>query len=313
MFLEINDISKIITVKQNIFTRYQYPLVYKFLYNLQNTLAKDLEAGFILTSLSIKALKIFNKTNNTQSYQEFLTNESIYIGKIKKADLARELEIPRETIRRKLNLLQEKDLINIKDNFFDVKIKAFEVADLNTILRNYSKGVKLIIDDMVDKNKISFNKDLGDEYLNEKFTTHWLYILNMFIEIGLVWKKKLKSIEGWLIFGTCALNQMYNLRDNRNYYKLHKDDTENYYLNMISKETSNGLNPTTIADLTGIPRQTVIRHLQTLVKIKALEKDKKNNLFHLPKAKEKKKTIIEGINRVNLYISIGIQKNLQLI
>ena len=313
MFLEINDISKIITVKQNIFTRYQYPLVYKFLYNLQNTLAKDLEAGFILTSLSIKALKIFNKTNNTQSYQEFLTNESIYIGKIKKADLARELEIPRETIRRKLNLLQEKDLINIKDNFFYVKIKAFEIADLNTILRNYSKGVKLIIDEMVDKNKISFNKDLDNEYLIKKFTKHWLYILNMFIEIGLVWKKKLKSVEGWLIFGTCALNQMYNLRDNRNYYKLHKDDTENYYLNMISKETSNGLNPTTIADLTGIPRQTVIRHLQTLVKIKALEKDKKNNLFHLPKAKEKKKTIIEGINRVNLYISSGIQKNLQLI
>ena len=313
MFLEINDISKIITVKQNIFTRYQYPLVYKFLYNLQNPLAKDLEAGFILTSLSIKALKVFNKTNNSQSYQEFLTNESIYIGKIKKADLARELEIPRETIRRKLNLLQEKNLINIKDNILEVKIKAFEVVDLNNILSNYSKGVKVVIDDMVDKNKINFNKELGNEYLATKFTTHWLYILNMFIEVGLIWKKKLKSIEGWLIFGTCALNQMYNLRDNRKFYKLHKDDTENYYLNMISKETSNGLNPTTIADLTGIPRQTVIRHLQTLVKIKALEKDKKNNLFHLPKAKEKKKNIIEGINQVNLCISSGIQKNLQLI
>ena len=108
MFLEINDISKIITVKQNIFTRYQYPLVYKFLYNLQNTLAKDLEAGFILTSLSIKALKVFNKTNNSQSYQEFLTNESIYIGKIKKADLARELEIPRETIEENLIFFKKK-------------------------------------------------------------------------------------------------------------------------------------------------------------------------------------------------------------
>ena len=57
----------------------------------------------------------------------------------------------------------------------------------------------------------------------------------------------------------------------------------------------------------------MIRYLQTLVKIKALEKDKKNNLFHLAKAKEKKKNIIEGINQVNLRISSGIQKNLQLI
>ena len=88
---------------------------------------------------------------------------------------------------------------------------------------------------MVDKNKINFNKELDNEYLTAKFTTHWVYILNMFIEVGLIWKK-LKSIEGWLIFGTCALNQMYNLRDNRNFYKLHKDDTENYYLNMIRKK-----------------------------------------------------------------------------
>ena len=98
MFLEINDIAKVLAYKQNVFTRYQYPLVYKFLYNLQNTLVKDLEAGYILTSLSVKALKIFNKTNNSQSYKEFLSNKSIHIGKIKKADLARELEIPRETI-----------------------------------------------------------------------------------------------------------------------------------------------------------------------------------------------------------------------
>ena len=313
MFLEINDIAKVLAYKQNIFTRYQYPLVYKFLYNLQNTLVKDLEAGFILTSLSVKALKIFNKTNNSQSYEEFLSNESIHIGKIKKADLARELEIPRETIRRKLNLLQEKDLIYIKDNLFEVKIKSFEVEDLNNILSNYAKGVKIVTDDLIDKHKLDLNKELSNEYLSTKFTTHWHYILNMFIEIGLVWKRKLKSIEGWLIFGTCALNQMYNLRDNRKFYNLHKDDTENYYLNMVRKETSNGLNPTTIADLTGIPRQTVIRHLQTLVKIKALEKDKKNNLFHLPQAKEKQHSIIEGINKVHLCISNGIQKNLQLI
>lgn len=313
MFLEIEDISKIILKKQGLFTRYQYPLVHQLLYNFQNSLAKDLEAGFILVSLLIKALKIFNKSNNTRSYKEFLTNKNILIGKVKKADLASELEIPRETIRRKLNLLQEKDLINIKDNLIEVKIKAFKVEQLNNILNNYAKTVKVVTDELTNKTKNNYYKDFNSEYLMKKFTAHWFYILTMFMEIGLIWIKRHQSVKGWYIFGMCALNQMYNLKHNKKFYDLHKDDAENYYLNMIRKETSKGLNPTTISDLTGIPRQTVIRYLQKLIKINSIEKDKKNNLFYLPKAKEKKQSIIDGINSVQLRISNGIQKNLQLL
>ena len=44
---------------------------------------------------------------------------------------------------------------------------------------------------------------------------------------------------------------------------------------------SKGLNPTTISDLTGIPRATVIRKLQVLLKKKLLNKNEKN-LFSLP-------------------------------
>ncbi len=313
MFLEIEDIFKIILKKQGLFTRYQYPLVYHLLYNFQNSLAKDLEAGFILVSLLIKALKIFNKSNNTRSYKEFLTNKNILIGKVKKADLASELEIPRETIRRKLNLLQEKDLINIKDNLIEVKIKAFKVEQLNNILNNYAKTVKVVTDELTNKTKNNYYKDFNSEYLMKKFTAHWFYILTMFMEIGLIWIKRHQSVEGWYIFGICALNQMYNLKHNKKFYDLHKDDAENYYLNMIRKETSKGLNPTTISDLSGIPRQTVIRYLQKLLKINSIEKDEKNNLFYLPKAKEKKQSIIDGINSVQLRISNGIQKNLQLL
>ena len=55
--------------------------------------------------------------------------------------------------------------------------------------------------------------------------------------------------------------------------------------NIAQLEISKGLNPTTISDLTGIPRATVIRKLQVLLKKKLLNKNEKN-LFSLPSPKK---------------------------
>ena len=73
-------------------------------------------------------------------------------------------------------------------------------------------------------------------------------------------------MENWFVFGVCGMNQMYNLKDSKKLKDLHPDDTENFFLNLTHKETRRGLNPTTISDLSGIPRQTVIRNLKTLIK-----------------------------------------------
>ena len=81
-------------------------------------------------------------------------------------------------------------------------------------------------------------------------------------------------------------------------------------MNLTREETSRGLNPTTISDLTGIPRQTVIRNLKNLTKSKALEKDARRNLFYVPKNTSQQKSIVETLKKIQLVISQNINKTL---
>ena len=120
-------------------------------------------------------------------------------------------------------------------------------------------------------------------------------------------------MENWFIFGTCGLNQMYNLKDQKNFRDLHPDNTENFFLNLTQKETSRGLNPTTISELTGIPRQTVIRNLKILTKSKALEKEVKTNLFYVPKNTSQQKSIVDTLKKVQLVISNNVFETLQVV
>ena len=164
--------------------------------------------------------------------------------------------------------------------------------------------------DNLSDDKTITKKSITEDYLLNNFSKCWINILSMMIELSLIWRKFLKSMENWFIFGTCGLNQMYNLKDSKNFRDLHPDNTENFFLNLTREETSRGLNPTTISDLTGIPRQTVIRNLKNLTKSKALEKDTRRNLFYVPKNTSQQKSIVETLKKIQLVISQNVNKTL---
>ena len=303
------EIAKIINKNYKEYTKFHYPLSYQILYLWKNYLGKDLETNLILSNLTIKALRIYNQNNKKKSYKEFIKTKQISIGKVKKAELSRELLIPRETIRRKLEDLKKENFIDMVDGNIDINRKSFEIKDLDTIINKYSKCLNIILDNLGDDKTIT-KKSITEDYLLNNFSKCWINILSMMIELSLIWRKFLKSMENWFIFGTCGLNQMYNLKDSKNFRDLHPDNTENFFLNLTREETSRGLNPTTISDLTGIPRQTVIRNLKNLTKSKALEKDARRNLFYVPKNTSQQKSIVETLKKIQLVISQNVNKTL---
>ena len=302
-------IAKIINKNYKEYTKFHYPLSYQILYLWKNYLGKDLETNLILSNLTIKALRIYNQNNKKKSYKEFIKTKQISIGKVKKAELSRELLIPRETIRRKLEDLKKENFIDMVDGNIDINRKSFEIKDLDTIINKYSKCLNIIVDNLSNDKTIT-KKSITEDYLLNNFSKCWINILSMMIELSLIWRKFLKSMENWFIFGTCGLNQMYNLKDSKNFRDLHPDNTENFFLNLTREETSRGLNPTTISDLTGIPRQTVIRNLKNLTKSKALEKDTRRNLFYVPKNTSQQKSIVETLKKIQLVISQNVNKTL---
>ncbi len=306
---EEQEIAKIINKNYKEYTKFHYPLSYQILYLWKNYLGKDLETNLILSNLTIKALRIYNQNNKKKSYKEFIKTKQISIGKVKKAELSRELLIPRETIRRKLEDLKKENFIDMVDGNIDINRKSFEIKDLDTIINKYSKCLNIIVDNLSDDKTIT-KKSITEDYLLNNFSKCWINLMSMMIELSLIWRKFLKSMENWFIFGTCGLNQMYNLKDSKNFRDLHPDNTENFFLNLTQEETSRGLNPTTISDLTGIPRQTVIRNLKNLTKSKALEKDTRRNLFYVPKNTSQQKSIVETLKKIQLVISQNVNKTL---
>ena len=306
---EEQEIAKIINKNYKEYTKFHYPLLYQILYLWKNYLGKDLETNLILSNLTIKALRIYNQNNKKKSYKEFIKTKQISIGKVKKAELSRELLIPRETIRRKLEDLKKENFIDMVDGNIDINRKSFEIKDLDTIINKYSKCLNIIVDNLSDDKTIT-KKSITEDCLLNNFSKCWINLMSMMIELSLIWRKFLKSMENWFIFGTCGLNQMYNLKDSKNFRDLHPDNTENFFLNLTREEISRGLNPTTISDLTGIPRQTVIRNLKNLTKSKALEKDTRRNLFYVPKNTSQQKSIVETLKKIQLVISQNVNKTL---
>ena len=201
-----------ISTKPSEYSRYHIPMVYQMLFNWQNSLAKDLEGSLILSNLLVKALTIYNKNNEDKSYAEILKIKKIDIGKVKKSDLSRKLMIPRETARRKLEDLVKKNLISINDGSISIQPICFRIENLDNILKNFASCLNLTLNNTVNKNQ-NIREEVNITYLLNNFSISWFYLNLMIQDLSLVWKKYFETLENWYIFGTCGLNQNYNLNN----------------------------------------------------------------------------------------------------
>lgn len=299
-----------ISTKPSEYSRYHIPMVYQMLFNWQNSLAKDLEGSLILSNLLVKALTIYNKNNEDKSYAEILKIKKIDIGKVKKSDLSRKLMIPRETARRKLEDLVKKNLITINDGSISIQPICFRIENLDNILKNFASCLNLTLNNTVNKNQ-NIREEVNITYLLNNFSISWFYLNLMIQDLSLVWKKYFETLENWYIFGTCGLNQNYNLNNYKQFHNFTDDEIENFISNITHEKTRKGLNPTTISELTGVSRQTVVRNLKYLTDLKILEKEDKTNLFSVTNDTYFKKDIVEQLKRIYPPISKNISLTLQ--
>lgn len=299
-----------ISTKPSEYSRYHMPMVYQMLFNWQNSLAKDLEGSLILSNLLVKALTIYNKNNEDKSYAEILKIKKIDIGKVKKSDLSRKLMIPRETARRKLRDLVKKNLITINDGSISILPACFNIENLDNILKNFASCLNLTLNNTVNKNK-NIREEVNITYLLNNFSISWFYLNLMIQDLSLVWKRYFETLENWYIFGTCGLNQNYNLNNYKQFHNFTDDEIENFISNITHEKTRKGLNPTTISELTGVSRQTVVRNLKYLTDLKILEKEDETNLFSVTTDTYFKKNIADQLKKIYPPISKNVSLALQ--
>ena len=294
MAIDTKKIYSAMSRAQGEMTQAHFELVSIYLYEGQNSKYKDLDCNLILTYLIFKSLKLINEKNLQYNYRELLNINQFDPINLKKSQIAIDLNYPRETVRRNLNKLAKYDFIKVDNK--EIFINMNECLS-NINFERYKNSFNKIFLIILKNLKVDQKFDKPSINLEKKFSLIWYYFLDMLINISRVWKEYHKSLECWYIFGTCVLNQTYNSRDSGNLSSKEENTTENFILNITGTKSIRGLNPTTLSELTGIPRETVTRHLTKLLNNKTITKDKQN-LFYFPSTRVKRKNLIKNIEFV---------------
>ena len=294
MVLDTKEIYSAISRAQGEMTQAHFELVSIYLYEGQNSKYKDLDCNLILTYLIFKSLKLINEKNLQYNYKDLLNINQFDPINLKKSQIAIDLNYPRETVRRNLNKLAKYDFIKVDNKEIFVNMNEC-LSNIN--FERYKNSFNKIFLIILKNLKVDQKFDKPSINLEKKFSLIWYYFLDMLINISRVWKEYHKSLECWYIFGTCVLNQTYNSRDSGNLFSKEENTTENFILNITGTKSIRGLNPTTLSELTGIPRETVTRHLTKLLNNKTITKDKQN-LFYFPSTRVKRKHLIKNIEFV---------------
>ena len=94
------------------------------------------------------------------------------------------------------------------------------------------------------------------------------------------WKTVFGDLETWVIWANISINQSHNLEKiaknlNKEINLLDGRDKNIYFNNVRENEPKQGVNASSIADISGIPRATVLRKLNRLLREKIIKRNKK--------------------------------------
>ena len=101
------------------------------------------------------------------------------------------------------------------------------------------------------------------------------------------------DLETWMVWGNIAVSHQYHLSKNKEAELIKEKSIDpigfnNYYNSVVSLKMKQGINASSIADITAIPRATVIRKLNWLMKQRVVKKNKNLEYYMVPLGKMNK-------------------------
>ena len=236
---------------------------------------KDHEKYLIVVYLIKKTLDFYSRNFTKLTYDDFYSKDTVEIEKFNVIDIARDLNIPKESARRKIVELEKSSVIVRKNKKIILDRSAFPfVKPVNSIIRMsrfLSSLSTMLVDEKILSKPVS-SKDL-EKIIMDNFSYVWKLYYELQIPMMLNYKKIFGDIETFHIFGTCVVNQHLHLQTTT---KNNKDRSE-FLKSLYSNYEMPGVSAMSISDITGIPRATVVRKLKKLIKIKYLSIDKKKH------------------------------------
>ena len=251
------------------------PTYYRLLSEWMNSsyeIFNDIDKYRIILYLINKDFDHYIQIKKIESYDNFfMFDKSLELDRINIIEISKSLNIPKESTRRKILDLEKLNVLQKIGKKIYIDRSAYRLVQPKNTLKNLSVLLSKIseilkIENLIDK---SLNVDEISEHLKDNFSYCWYYFYIFIFTLTLRWKKQLGDLEiysvGMVITCHSIVNKSYE-GFGLNFSEWEKD--------MVNVEEG-GVNTMSISEITHIPRPTVVRKLNYLLKNKYISVNKK--------------------------------------
>ena len=263
--IDENKIFKIINKNFSKLAASYYLIISNWLIRAYNVFG-DIDKYIIVVYLINKDFIFFRRNGIILDFDTFFNGKTLEIEKINISDISKDLKIPKESVRRKIEELEKLGVIkkNKKKIFVDRDIisKYFPPSNRMKTVNEVTNLLYIFNKILKKENEINktFERDQIISSLKENYTFCWYQFNKFLFTFTNRWRSEVKDLETYSI----GLIVMINATENE---KMRIKD-----FNMKSFQTSvqgiddRGVNAMSISEITSIPRPTVVRKLKYLIK-----------------------------------------------
>ena len=224
----------------------------------------------IVISLVEKTLQFYDQMNIQYTFDQFYSKSNLQIEKFSITELCEKLQLPKETVRRKVLELEKLGALKRIKKQIIIDRSVFSSVKPERQIKLTSKYIYLV-STIFRKNKI-YSKDMDVKFIEntikKNFSLCWRWFYRMQIPMIIGYHEMFEDVATFHIWGTVAMNQAFNYQKNVSESNTNSltPDYMTFNKSLVEEEgATTGVSAMSLSDMTNIPRATVIRKCKYLI------------------------------------------------
>ena len=179
----------------------------------------DIDKYIILIYIINKDFIFYRRNGLIVDYDTFYKDKSLEVDKINISDISKDLQIPKESVRRKVEELEKADVIKKKGKKIFITRTAFTTAQANLTLKNMTTVLyefnKILEEEKIVK--ITYQSTEILDSIKKNFSFVWYQFYKFLFIFTNRWRKELGDLEtftiGVIVLINAAENKTFKLKE----------------------------------------------------------------------------------------------------
>ena len=240
------------------------PLFYPFITNWLTRaygVYGDIDKYLIAIYLVNRQFIFYRKNGFIVSFETFFENKPLEIDKINISDISKDLKIPKESVRRKIQELENRGVIKrVKKKILIYRSGLssdrvnIAIKELSLLLYEFNKILK---DEREVDNVFEIEEIISS--IKQNYSFCWYQFYKFLFSYTNRWRNQIQDLETLCIGMTVVLNATQSKQS------APSKKNRTVYFKEIMGSDLRGVNAMSLSEITGIPRPTVVRKLKLLI------------------------------------------------